>query len=165
MRKLFVVLCLVCSLFLSCTSVPPTNEDDLQYEVVVEFEDKTASDLYEFANAWAVKAFVDSSEAIDFNSAESCTIRGKCVFKIDLIGLYVGINPPYYASCAFSIETKDEKIRFIFDLQHVSEVNSFGFEELRDVTQKDLDSFDYYGQCQEIVDDFVAYTQETKSDW
>ncbi len=165
MRKIIVVLCLVCCLFLSCASVPPTNEDDLHFETILEFEGKSASDLYDYANGWAVKVFVDSSEAIDYNSAETFSIKGKCVFDIELTGVYVGLNPPYYAKCVFSIESKDERVRFVFDLQEISVESNYGFEKFRKVTQKDLDSFDYYGQCQEIVDDFLVFTQTSNNDW
>ncbi len=163
-KKIFFALSIIVLLF-GCASAPEPNEEDLKFEEIVEFEGKSAIELYDLINGWAVEAFVDSKEAIDFSSAETGTVRGKAVFEIELEGIYVGLNPPLYAYCVFSFESKDGRVRFSFDLNEVSMENSYGYEQFRDVTQKDIDSFDYAAACEEIVDDFLAFVEDHNTDW
>ncbi len=165
MNKKILLVVSISVLLFGCASGPKPNEEDLKFESVIDFQGKSSAALYDYINAWAVEAFVDSKEAIDFSSAETGTVRGKAVFEIELEGVYVGFNPPLYAYCVFSFEARAGRVRFSFDLNEVSMENAYGFEQFREVTQKDIDSFDYDAACQKIVDDFVAFVEEHSSDW
>ena len=134
MRIFALILCVLLSEGISFaqTTLPIDSvSGKIRYEKILTVDNVSKTVLFERANIWLAKEFVDSQEVIQYSNQETGKILGKGLVELNTI--YNGYEQSMGVT-RFTIEinTKDGKARIVFtDLTHAFTDGNPSPEDLR----------------------------------
>ncbi len=153
--KRIIVLLSALLVFAGCASQVTVNEEDRQYQEIVDFPGKNKDEIFDLISQSMSNVFVSAESVIDYENSESGKIIGKGVAEI------IYTIAPTYTHYTLTVEVKDERVRFSFTDMYFPPSGVLGRMPL--TNQGQIDSFSEHAR--KLVNEITEFCQDSNDNW